>query len=113
MATTPSRTQPPDESGRLARALWTVAQATAEAHGVRFESGCQQLTEQFVHDGAEILAKENKADDRATVSEALRNTVRYVELIIEDAQAGSTPGELHEYNFQRAQSRFCPCFPFC
>lgn len=113
MATAPYRSQPPDESGSLSNSLWLVAQSTAAAHGVHFEPGCEQLTQAFLSAGATALKGTGKGDDRDAISQALHNTVRYVELMIADAAAGSSPKELHEYNFSGARSRFCPCFPFC
>jgi hypothetical protein len=113
VATKPIRIQPPDESGDLSAKLWIVAESTATAHGIRFEPGCAQLTQQLLRAGASTLKGAGKHDERDAISQALHNTVRYVELMIADAQAGNTPNELHEYNFGSARTRFCPCFPFC
>jgi hypothetical protein len=113
VATAPFRMQPPDESGSLAEALWAVALATANAYGVQFASGCEQKTEQFIRGGATELKLQGKADEPEAISQAVHNTVRYVELMVADALTGGTPEELHENNFGVAQSRFCPCFPFC
>lgn len=113
MASAPFRMQPPDESGSLEDALWAVAQATVTAHGVEFATTCENITEEFVRNGAAQLKQAGKADAPEAVSQAVHNTVRYVELMIGDAASGTTPTELHENNFRQAKSRFCPCFPFC
>jgi hypothetical protein len=109
MATAPFRMEPEG----LSDGLWAIALATAGAYEVRFAQNCEQLTEAFVRGGADMLKLQGKTDQADAISQAVHNTVRYVEFMITDARTGTTPSELHEYNFSAAQSHFCPCFPFC
>ncbi len=71
------------------------------------------MTQGLLSNAASALKRAGKEGDQEAISQTLHNTVRYVEVMITDARAGNTPGELHEYNFVRASSKFCPCFPFC
>lgn len=111
--------QTPKDPQRLANYLWTVADATARAHGFEFSQGSEQHMRTLIANGVAVLAKNGYLNDHERVAKSVQDAVRYVEIMVQSSPklklAAPAAGTqlLHEDDFVGAQARFCPCFPFC
>jgi hypothetical protein len=106
---------PPELAGHL----WNVADATARSHGFQFDPETETQIRGLIGAGVAKLTQDKRAGERARVSKMVDDTVRLVEMLIQNSPhrefSLAAPGtySLARSDFAAGMRWFCPCYPFC
>ena len=109
-------------SNQVFEAFWTTAQSKIAQDQFQLAPGCYSLLWDFLKNAADAYAS---SAAHGNLQSELDNVSRFVQAMIHESTAAVSLGQnlgapefenysvLHEWSFDGARNRFCPCFPFC
>ena len=92
--------------------LWLAVKRETASRSFTIASGCEGYLRSFINVGVGNLLNKDLQSDALQIDLAEAILIAFViKMMVEARSTGSFT--LHEGTFARAQSFFCPCWPFC